>query len=203
MRSRCNNPNVPNYNDYGGRGIKVCARWSRFENFIEDMGKRPSSKYTLERKDNDDDYGPENCFWATRLQQGNNKRNNLRVRAFGREQTVSQWAREVGCNEIMLRKRILRGWDPEEALTRPSASSPPLNGGRRRYAALKRATPKWITAEQRAQIAETYRKAKSRRMHVDHIFPLQGKLAWGLHVPWNLRALDPIENMRKKSTIPR
>lgn len=76
MRERCNNKNHPQYRDWGGRGIKVCERWDNFANFVEDMGDRPEG-LTLDRIDNDGDYEPGNCRWATRLQQTLNRRNMI------------------------------------------------------------------------------------------------------------------------------
>lgn len=75
MLQRCENPNATQYADYGGRGIKVCKRWKNFKNFYRDMGEAP--KYlTLDRINNDRDYKPSNCRWATYFQQANNRRNN-------------------------------------------------------------------------------------------------------------------------------
>lgn len=74
MRKRCLNPNDQAYKNYGGRGIKICVRWSKFENFLKDMGPRPSSKYSLERVNNNKGYTPSNCIWATSLDQLRNTR---------------------------------------------------------------------------------------------------------------------------------
>ena len=73
MLARCNNPKAGNYKYYGGKGIKVCKRWLKYENFIVDMGERPSSGHSLDRKNTDADYKPSNCKWSTRSEQQKNK----------------------------------------------------------------------------------------------------------------------------------
>ena len=79
MKQRCLNKNSKSYKNYGGRGITVCKRWLKFENFYKDIGKRPSSKYSLDRIDNNGNYEPKNCRWATRSEQGLNKNKSVIV----------------------------------------------------------------------------------------------------------------------------
>jgi len=93
MRGRCRNVNNPRYKDYGGRGITICERWEAFENFFADMGPRPSPKHSIDRINNDGNYEPLNCRWATTLQQAHNQR--IRSTNKSGVQGVS-WHRQVG-----------------------------------------------------------------------------------------------------------
>ena len=129
MLSRCNRPNHVSYHNYGGRGIRVCHRWEKFENFYKDMGDRPSKNHTLERLNNDGNYDPKNCVWATYTEQGQNKRETFRVTYLGRTQSVTAWAREVGISHWSLKNRLLKGATVKEAMTisAPSTSDSPLS----------------------------------------------------------------------------
>lgn len=83
MNARCGNPKNPNFRYYGGRGIRVCERWSVFENFLADMGRRPGREYSIDRyPDNNGNYEPGNCRWATASQQNRNKTRRVPVEGF-------------------------------------------------------------------------------------------------------------------------
>jgi len=117
MMQRCTNPNSRAYADYGGRGIKVCARWRAFANFLEDMGEKPLG-LSLDRLDNDRAYGPNNCRWATAIEQARNKRSSRVIEFGGRRLVLSEWAAILGLNQSSLSERIKR-WGLERALTTP------------------------------------------------------------------------------------
>lgn len=120
MRRRCYNQNFAQYADYGGRGISVCDRWRHsYTNFIADMGYRPTPKHTIDRKDNDKDYSPDNCRWVLRVEQANNKRNNRIITAFGRDLTPAQWSKEYGIHGTAIVSRLKCGWAPEDAVSKP------------------------------------------------------------------------------------
>ena len=121
MHSRCYRPSNPNFHSYGGRGISVCDRWHVFEHFLQDMGERPPG-CTLDRfPDQNGDYRPDNCRWATAKQQGRNTRQNRYIEAFGEQLTVVEWAERTGLSHQCLLNRISAGWAPERIVSTPSA----------------------------------------------------------------------------------
>lgn len=119
MIQRCTNQNDKKYASYGGRGISVCERWLKFENFIADMSQRPSVKHSLDRTDNDLGYSKENCCWATRTEQQNNTRRNVHMTIDGKTLTIAQWSRlsNVWCGVI--RYRFNHGWAEKAAVWTP------------------------------------------------------------------------------------
>jgi len=126
MRKRCENPNYPQFHLYGGRGIGVCERWRKFQNFLADMGKQPSPAHSsIDRwPDNDGNYEPGNCRWASKEQQGRNKSNNRMVSFKGREMTFIEATELAGLPCETVRKRIDKyGWTVARALTQPVRGS--------------------------------------------------------------------------------
>jgi len=116
---RCNNPAMPHYHRYGGRGIAVCDRWREsFENFLADMGPRPTPLHTLDRVDGDGPYAPENCRWATRKEQAQNTSRSRFVCIDGMVMTVSQACDRLGLNYGTVSKRLSRGMSVDRAFAR-------------------------------------------------------------------------------------
>lgn len=120
MKDRCNNPNDKGYPHWGGRGITVCKRWMKFENFLKDMGSAPSPKHSIDRIDNDKGYSKKNCRWATYKQQGNNKRNNVPPLTYnGQTKTQVDWAEMLKIDRRTLWMRLRSGWSVEKTLSTP------------------------------------------------------------------------------------
>lgn len=124
MKSRCYNPRFAKFKRYGARGIRVCDRWRNdFAAFLADVGERPSLDHSLERKDNDGHYEPDNVVWATRMEQARNKSTNVVLTFRGETLQASEWARRIDIHVSTITYRIRQGWSVERALTtRPSAA---------------------------------------------------------------------------------
>ncbi len=120
MHSRCRDRTGRMWKFYGSRGISVCERWSKFENFLADMGSTWVAGLSLDRINSEGGYEPTNCRWATKLEQANNTRSNRFAVYNGKRQTMSQWSREVGISSALIAIRIDSGWTIEEALTTPA-----------------------------------------------------------------------------------
>ena len=119
MIQRCTNPKNTAYRNYGARGITVCARWrNSFEAFLADMGDRPEGK-TLDRINNDGNYEPGNCRWATKKQQCRNSRKNRVVTVGTQTGCLSELAELFGQPQNRARKRLNAGWTPEQAFKAP------------------------------------------------------------------------------------
>jgi hypothetical protein len=119
IKDRCLNPKSTCWESYGGRGIKVCERWSNsVENFIEDVGFRPGPLFTIERKNNDGDYEPNNVVWATRSQQQRNRRLSVFITIADERLHLHAWAERAGLKPYVIYKRIKWGW-PESRLLEP------------------------------------------------------------------------------------
>jgi hypothetical protein len=119
--ARCYNPNDKGFRFYGGRGITVCDRWlESFLNFLADMGERPGPSYSIDRfPDNDGNYEPGNCRWATRQQQCRNRRSNRLLTCDGQTRTLAEWVEITGLSSSLIRQRIASGWTIERTLSTP------------------------------------------------------------------------------------
>src|SRR3990167_6267407 len=109
MRHRCQSKKCKEYKNYGGRGIEICERWNKFEHFYADMGDKPKGM-TLERKNNNLGYSPDNCKWATRMEQANNMRKTKLLEFNGERLSVSAWARRLGISRKTVHARIQLGY---------------------------------------------------------------------------------------------
>lgn len=121
MKERCLNSHNKRFLRYGGRGITVCSRWlDSFDNFLSDMGLRPSRRHTIERNDNDGNYEPGNCRWATAKEQGRNRRNNISVIYNGKLELIIDLSIRYGIKYQTMRYRLVNlGWSPEKAVEIP------------------------------------------------------------------------------------
>lgn len=127
MRARCERPSHVQYYLYGGRGIKVCERWSSFENFLADMGPRPDGM-SIDRKDSNGNYEPGNCRWATALEQARNTRRNRYLEFNGERKSLPEWADEYGMARATLAGRLKKAWSLSDALLTPVRPWPTPKG---------------------------------------------------------------------------
>lgn len=136
MKDRCINTKSKAYSEYGGRGIVICDHWrDHFDNFLQDMGKKPTKNHSIDRKNNDGHYScghcdqcasngwPANCRWATRSEQSSNRRNNRVLEFNGRSQIMVRWAEELSIGIGTLYGRLKLGWSVERTLTTPIPAS--------------------------------------------------------------------------------
>ena len=127
IRNRCNNTRDISYKNYGGRGITVCERWEHsFENFYADMGDRQSNQYSIDRIDNNGNYEPSNCKWATRSEQAKNRRQKHYEHA-GKKLTLLEWSAKTGIARGVMYSRIRLGWPIARVISEPTGTKSPQN----------------------------------------------------------------------------
>jgi hypothetical protein len=119
MLDRCSKPSQESYRLYGERGVTVCERWREsFENFLGDMGRKPTSSHSIDRIDVEGNYEPSNCRWATPKQQGRNKRTNRIINHNGLSLTLVEWTERTGIKATTISMRLDHyGWNVSEALS--------------------------------------------------------------------------------------
>lgn len=133
MRGRCLCKSNASYARYGARGITICARWESYDTFIQDMGPRPVGM-TLERKNSEENYQPENCRWATPTEQQSNTSTNKKLTFNGKTQTLEAWARELKWSDTsVIRYRLNKNEPLSRVLTRASLRQPASHGSRAKY----------------------------------------------------------------------
>lgn len=119
IKNRCNNKTCSGYKNYGGRGISYDKKWETFEGFFKDMESGYSDDLCIDRIDNNGNYCRKNCRWATKLQQDNNRRNNVFVTINGCTLTMANWARKTGISKNVIYSRFRKGMKPELVITLP------------------------------------------------------------------------------------
>ena len=119
MKSRCTRKNDPSYFRYGGRGIQVSSKWETFAGFLKDMGSTYKVGLSIERINNDGNYCKENCKWATKKEQANNRRSNRIIKFDNQKKTLAHWSDELGIKRTTISQRLdVYGWNVAKALTK-------------------------------------------------------------------------------------
>lgn len=163
MRRRCSEPTHISYANYGGRGISICERWMKFDNFFEDMGPRPIGM-TLERKDRNGNYEPGNCVWATKHVQNSNKSTNKIVEVSGVSGTVSDVAQALGKNRMRVYKRLSTGHSLDVAFSDQKLIGGPAKKSHCKYGhALTPDNLYWYGKNQRACRTCALKRASERK----------------------------------------
>jgi hypothetical protein len=125
IKTRCQNEKNPNFAKYGAKGVTLCKRWQKFENFLADMGERPSPDHTIERRENKKGYTPDNCCWIPKGEQARNKTTNHRITVNGTTKLLTEWAKALDCPHTTLLTRLRNGWSEEATVTTPVRSHKP------------------------------------------------------------------------------
>jgi len=118
MKQRCFNSKNKHFKNYGGRGIIVCDRWLMFDGFFEDMGDKPSKKYSLDRLDVNGNYCKENCKWSTRYTQDRNRRDSVYLVYKNKNYILQDLANEIGIPQQTIQARLRKGLSIEEAVSK-------------------------------------------------------------------------------------
>jgi hypothetical protein len=161
MHNRCYSPRNRDWARYGGRGITVCAAWNSVEQFLVDMGHPPATGgLSIDRIDNDGNYEPGNCRWATQEESNDNTCRNKFVEWQGKSQTIKEWAKELDMEPRRISERLNRGWTVERTLTTKS----PKGYEQGRGDAVERAKKLWAVNGRRYRglgpVAKTAKKTK-------------------------------------------
>lgn len=167
MKARCYNPKNVGYPNYGGRGIKVCDRWlgeHGFENFLADMGERPSKDHSIDRIDVNSDYCPENCRWATRKQQCNNRRSNLLIEHKGEIRTLTEWCIIFGIDMSLAENRYRRGLLFDEIFSKKRLSDKRRTLNNEEAAIIRNTTLSY--AECKAKIGRDFQYSTYRQIRI-------------------------------------